>query len=346
MILAVESSCDETGVALYDGNANYLAHKLYSQVALHREFGGVVPELASRDHIRKLLPLCREVLDEQGVEFEQIRGVAYTAGPGLMGALLVAATWACGLAMGLEVPLIPVNHLEGHLMAVFLEEHRPDYPFLGLLISGGNTMLVEVIEFGKYRLLGSTLDDAVGEAFDKVAKVMGLGYPGGAQLSNLAEMAGKHSYQLPVPMLHHSGYDFSFSGLKTEAGSLIRRLQMQGSWSEEARSEVAHAFQEAAVQSIVFKVKKALCETGHRRLVVAGGVSANRRLRDELQILSQELSAELFLARPEFCTDNGAMIAVAGWEHWVRGEVITTDKILVNPRWRLGSGLTGLVARS
>ncbi len=355
MILAIESSCDETGVAVYDGERGYLAHKLYSQT-LHSQFGGIVPELASRDHLRKLLPMLQALLAEEQLSLAQIQAIAYTAGPGLIGALLVGATFSHSLALSLgDLPLIPVHHLEGHFMAAWLTvpQQQMSFPWLGLLVSGGNSLLVESDRFGAYQVLGTTLDDAVGEAFDKVAKMMDFAYPGGVALAQLADdyANGCDSHdpsvpriQLPIPMAHKPDLNFSFSGLKTKAGLVIRQLQAQQRWDQPHQQALAYAFQEAATESIVLKVHKALQAKKYTKLVVAGGVSANRCLRQKLQHLANRLGIELLLAKIALCTDNAAMIAAAGWEHWRRGETIQPGSILAGSRWSLGSGLAGLQA--
>lgn len=344
IILAVESSCDETGVALYDTARGWCADELYSQIPLHQNFGGVVPELASRDHLRKLSPLAQTLLKKHRVKLNDIDAIGYTAGPGLMGALMVGAAWAHGVALSLKLPLIPVNHLEGHFMAAFLTPGQTiAYPFLGLLVSGGNTLLVAAQGFNQYQVLGSTLDDAVGELLDKVAKVMGLGYPGGAKLAKLAEtVTAPNPIAMPIPMQRRAGLDFSFSGLKTCAIQLIEKLKLNHEWSDLSAANVAAALEEAAMQSIVLKVKKALNITKLPSLVVAGGVSANTCLRRKLQALTTALNVKLYMAEAKYCTDNAAMIAKAAAEHFARGEFIAPDQlqnILVNPRWKLGEKL-------
>jgi N6-L-threonylcarbamoyladenine synthase len=330
-VLGIETSCDETAVAVYDGATGLLSHVLHSQVALHAPFGGVVPELASRDHIKRLLPLVREALSQAGSGRDSIDGVAYTAGPGLVGALLVGASFARSLAYGWGRPAVGVHHLEGHLMAPLLEPDAPAFPFLALLVSGGHTQLIEVAGFGSYRILGESLDDAAGEAFDKTAKILGLGYPGGAPLARLAERGRGGRFRLPRPMLDRPGLDFSFSGLKTAARLAIA----DGLADEQLRADFAHDFQEAVVDVLTAKCRRALLSGGMPRLVIAGGVAANQRLRSRLAELARELNVALYFPRPEFCTDNGAMIAIAGCMHLERG---AADGLAIDARaiWELG----------
>ncbi len=311
-VLGIETSCDETGVAVYDSVDGLLAHALYSQVATHAAFGGVVPELASRDHVRKLLPLIREVMAESRSTPAQIGGIAFTEGPGLVGALLVGAAVARSLAMAWGVPAVGVHHMEGHLLAPMLESPAPAFPFVALLVSGGHTLLVDVQGVGRYRILGQTLDDAAGEAFDKTAKLLGLPYPGGPELAHLAESGRPDRFHFPRPMTDRPGLDFSFSGLKTAVLTRVRELPDE----PQARADVARAFEEAVVDTLVIKCRRALetvAAAGDApRLVVAGGVGANRRLRERMAEMAATLDAELWYPRPEFCTDNGAMIACAG----------------------------------
>jgi N6-L-threonylcarbamoyladenine synthase len=307
-IIGIETSCDETAVAVYDGQRGLLSHCLHSQIALHQAYGGVVPELASRDHIRRLLPLVREALAQSHTSRESIDGVAYTAGPGLIGALLVGAGFARSLAYAWGKPAIGIHHLEGHLLAPLLEEKAPGFPFLALLVSGGHTQLIDVAALGRYRILGESLDDAAGEAFDKTAKLLGLPYPGGADLAALAESGRAGRYAFPRPMLDRPGLDMSFSGLKTAALVALRGRVLD----DQARADVAHGFQEAVVETLAEKCRRALRQSGHRRLVVAGGVGANRRLRERLAQVVLEEGAELYFPQAQFCTDNGAMIALAG----------------------------------
>jgi N6-L-threonylcarbamoyladenine synthase len=329
-VLGIESSCDETGVAVYDLQRGLLAHRLYSQVRLHAEYGGVVPELASRDHVRKLLPLVRETLAAAGLQPGDLGGVAYTAGPGLIGALLVGASAARALAWALDVPAIGVHHMEGHLLAPLLETEALQPPFVALLVSGGHSMLIAVDAIGVYRLLGDTLDDAAGEAFDKTAKLMGLPYPGGPQLARLAEQGQPGRYKFSRPMTDRPGLDFSFSGLKTQV-----LLAWQASdQSEVTRADIARGFEEAMVDTLRIKCLRALQATGARSLVIAGGVGANRRLRAQLAEAAGQKDFRVYFPRPEFCTDNGAMIALAGALRLQAGQLESTH-IKVFPRWDL-----------
>lgn len=307
-VLGIESSCDETAVAVYDETRGLLSHRLHSQVAMHRAYGGVVPELASRDHVRRLLPLVREALSEADSDKASIDGIAYTAGPGLIGALLVAEGFAAALSAAWGRPALGIHHLEGHLLAALLEPKRPEFPFLALLVSGGHTQLVDVAGLGRYAVLGETLDDAAGEAFDKTAKLLGLPYPGGAALAALATQGRSGEFVFPRPMLDRPGLDFSFSGLKTAALVALRGRES----SDSVRADVARGFEEAVVETLAEKCRRALRQSGHRRLVVAGGVGANRRLRERLATVVRDSGAELYFPRTEFCTDNGAMIALAG----------------------------------
>ena len=329
-ILGIESSCDETGLALFDTEQGLLAHALHSQIALHAEYGGVVPELASRDHVRKTLPLLRAVLEQAGTEAQAIDGVAYTAGPGLVRALLVGASIGRSLAFAWGVPAIGVHHMEGHLLAPMLENPAPEFPFVALLVSGGHTLLVEVQGIGQYNILGDTLDDAAGEAFDKTAKLLGLEYPGGPVLAKLALKGNPRRFRFPRPMTNRPGLDFSFSGLKTFALTTFR----ENSGDEQTRADIARAFQDAVVDTLLIKCRRALQQTGVMRLVVAGGVGANQALRDGLAGMTRELGAELFFPRLEFCTDNGAMIAYAGACRLQAGER-QDQEITVRPRWSL-----------
>jgi N6-L-threonylcarbamoyladenine synthase len=303
LILGLETSCDETGVALYDTDRGLLAEALHSQVDLHAVYGGVVPEIASRDHLRRLLPLIRQVLNEVGIEKPD--AIAYTAGPGLVGALMVGGGMANGLGLAWGCPVIPVHHMEGHLVAPMLEDNPPPYPFLALLVSGGHTMLVWVEALGDYKVLGSTLDDAVGEAFDKTAKLLGLGYPGGPALARLAESGDENAWRFPRPMINRDGFDFSFSGLKTAVMLKVR----EATSLDPVRADIAASFQRAVVDTLVARTLKAALHMSADRLVIAGGVGANKLLRSELR---QQFPGEVFYPRLEFCTDNGAMIAVAG----------------------------------
>lgn len=334
-VLGIETSCDETGVAVYDTDAGLLAHALYSQIALHAEYGGVVPELASRDHVRKLLPLIRQTLDEAGMEVEDIDGVAYTAGPGLAGALLVGAGVARALAWGLDKPAVAVHHMEGHLLAPLLEDDprgRPEPPFVALLVSGGHTQLVAVDAIGRYRLLGETLDDAAGEAFDKTAKLMGLPYPGGPQLAALAEQGSPGAYRFARPMTNRPGLDFSFSGLKTQ----VMLAWRDSDQSDQVRADIARAFEDAVVDTLAIKCERALEDTGCQTLVVAGGVGANRRLRARLELMTSSRKGRVSFPRPEFCTDNGAMIAFAGALRLKAGQH-EDAAVTVAPRWDMAT---------
>ncbi len=329
-VLGIETSCDETGVAVYDATRGLLAHTLYSQIRLHAEYGGVVPELASRDHVRKLLPLVRETLGRAGLGIAELGGVAYTAGPGLVGALLVGAAAARALAWALGVPAIGVHHMEGHLLAPLLEADPPQPPFVALLVSGGHSMLIEVSAIGRYRLLGDTLDDAAGEAFDKTAKLMGLPYPGGPALARLAEQGREGAFRFARPMTDRPGLDFSFSGLKTQV-----LLAWQASdRSEQTRADIARGFEEAIVETLVIKCRRALAASGAKTLVIAGGVGANRRLRVQLAEAGEREGFRAAFPRLEFCTDNGAMIALAGALRLRAGQCESAS-IFVQPRWDL-----------
>ncbi|ACL74086.1 O-sialoglycoprotein endopeptidase [Thioalkalivibrio sulfidiphilus HL-EbGr7] len=330
-ILGIETSCDETGVAVIDAERGLLSHALYSQVALHAEYGGVVPELASRDHIRKLLPLVRQALDGADTAASDLTGIAYTSGPGLLGALLVGAGVARSLAWAWGLPAVGVHHMEGHLLAPLLGDEPPEFPFLALLVSGGHTMLVDVQGVGRYRILGESLDDAAGEAFDKTAKLLGLSYPGGPALAALAERGDPARFSFPRPMTDRPGLDFSFSGLKTRALTTLRETR-----TEQDRADVARAFEEAVVDTLVIKCLRAVQETGAERLVVAGGVGANRRLRQRLKEAVGAEGASVHYPPFEFCTDNGAMIALAGLMRFQAGagEDLT---IRARARWNLES---------
>ncbi|KPK56728.1 MAG: UGMP family protein [Thiotrichales bacterium SG8_50] len=332
-VLGLETSCDETGVAVYDSDAGLLAHAVYSQIALHAEFGGVVPELASRDHVRKTLPLVTEVLERAGMSAQAVDGVAYTAGPGLVGALLVGAAIGRSLAFAWGVPAVGVHHMEGHLLAPMLEDDPPAFPFVALLVSGGHSMLVEVEGIGRYRVLGDTLDDAAGEAFDKTAKLLGLSYPGGPELARLAERGDPKRFTFPRPMTDRPGLDFSFSGLKTFA---LNTLNDAKPLDEQTRADIACAFQEAVVDTLAIKCRRALEQTGLRRLVVSGGVSANQHLRQTLTQVSAKLGAKVYYPRPLFCTDNGAMIAYAGCQRLSAGQHEPLA-FTATPRWSLAS---------
>jgi N6-L-threonylcarbamoyladenine synthase len=324
-ILALESSCDESAVAVYDDTAGLLAHEIYSQVDLHRIYGGVVPELASRDHVRRLLPLVRTALTDAGTAPAQIDGVAYTAGPGLIGALLTGAALGRALAYAWGVPAIGVHHLEGHLLAPLLENDPPPFPHLALLVSGGHTMLIDVASPGRYAVLGETRDDAAGEAFDKSAKLLGLPYPGGPELARLAQQGNAARFKFPRPMLDRAGLEFSFSGLKTAVSLAVRdQVASAGALDDATRADIAAGAQAAIVETLAAKTMRALEETGYDALVVAGGVGANRLLRDRLAKDAARRGAKVFYPRIEFCTDNAAMIAVAGMARLKSGAHETT----------------------
>lgn len=326
-ILGIETSCDETGVAIYHSKKSLIKHHLYSQISMHSEYGGVVPELASRDHIRKLIPLVHQTIKDSQLDKSEIDGIAYTAGPGLMGALLVGATTARSLAWTWKIPAIAVHHMEGHLLAPMLEENPPPFPFVALLVSGGHTLLIRVDGIGKYTHLGESLDDAAGEAFDKTAKMLGLGYPGGPKVSKLAEQ-GKQRFNFPRPMTDRPGLDFSFSGLKTYTLNTLNATDK----TEEDKADIAFAFQNATAETMSIKCKRALQQTGLKTLVIAGGVSANTQIRAELTNMTEKLGAKLFFPRLEFCTDNGAMIAYAGCQRLLAGQQESLE-IYAKPRW-------------
>ncbi|MDT3722325.1 tRNA (adenosine(37)-N6)-threonylcarbamoyltransferase complex transferase subunit TsaD [Pseudomonas oryzihabitans] len=331
-VLGLETSCDETGVALYDSERGLLADALFSQIDLHRVYGGVVPELASRDHVKRMLPLIREVLDGAGSRPDEVDAIAYTAGPGLVGALLVGAACAQALALAWGVPALGVHHMEGHLLAPMLEEAPPQFPFVALLVSGGHTQLVQVDGIGRYTVLGESLDDAAGEAFDKTAKLLGLSYPGGPEIARLAERGVAGRFVFPRPMTDRPGLEFSFSGLKTFTLTTWQRCQAAGDDSEQTRCDIALAFQTAVVETLAIKCKRALKQTGLKSLVIAGGVSANRALRETLEQMLGELGGHVFYARPRFCTDNGAMIAYAGCQRLLAGQH-EGPAIAVKARW-------------
>ena len=334
-ILGIETSCDETGVAIYDEEKGLIANQLHTQIALHADYGGVVPELASRDHIRKLAPLLQAALQEANLTAKDIDGVAYTSGPGLVGALLVGSTVARSLAYAWNIPAIGVHHMEGHLLAPMLEENPPHFPFVALLVSGGHTQLVRVDGVGRYELLGESIDDATGEAFDKTAKLLGLDYPGGAALARLALKGTPNRFAFPRPMTDRPGLDFSFSGLKTFAANTLHQvMQEEGELTEQSKADIAYAFQEAVVDTLAIKCKRALKQTGLKRLVIAGGVSANKQLRQTLAELMQQLGGEVFYPQPQFCTDNGAMIAYAGFLRLKQGQQQDLA-IKVRPRWAM-----------
>ncbi len=328
-VLGIETSCDETGVALYHSEQGLINHFLYSQIDMHSEYGGVVPELASRDHIRKLVPLIKQALDASKLSRHDVNGIAYTAGPGLIGALLVGAATARSLAWAWQIPAVAVHHMEGHLLAPMLEKNPPSFPFVALLISGGHTLLVRVDSIGHYHLLGESLDDAAGEAFDKTAKMLGLGYPGGARLSALAAQ-GKPRFTFPRPMTDRPGLDFSFSGLKTFALNTFNASDK----TAQDKADIAYAFQQAVADTLTIKCKRALQQTGLKRLVIAGGVSANTQIRAALTDMTSKENAQLYVPRLEFCTDNGAMIAYAGCQRLMAGEDHGLE-ILARPRWSM-----------
>ncbi len=331
LVLGVESSCDETGLALYDSEAGLLAHALHSQVAMHQDYGGVVPELASRDHIRRVVPLAREVLAQGGRELAALDVVAYTEGPGLAGALLVGAAFARSLAFALGVPAVGIHHLEGHLLSPLLSRQPPSFPFIALLVSGGHTQLMRVAKVGDYELLGETLDDAAGEAFDKTAKLLGLDYPGGPAVSALAEKGKPGRFRLPRPMLGSGDLEFSFSGLKTAVSMLVRSQPSD----DATRADIARAFQDAMVDVLVAKCSAALRKTNLDRLVVAGGVGANKQLREGLDAAVKAGGFEVFYPELALCTDNGAMIAFAAALRWKNGLPPANPAFSVRPRWEL-----------
>lgn len=329
-VLGIETSCDETGIAIYDDVDGLLANQLYSQVKLHADYGGVVPELASRDHVRKTVPLIQAALQEAGLQAQDIDAVAYTAGPGLAGALLVGATIGRSLAFAWDVPAIAVHHMEGHLLAPMLEDNPPAFPFVALLVSGGHTQLISVTGMGEYTLMGESVDDAAGEAFDKTAKLLGLDYPGGPMLSKVAQQGVEKRFVFPRPMTDRPGLDFSFSGLKTFAANTIR----DNDDGSQTRADIARAFEDAVVDTLAIKCRRALDQSGFKRLVIAGGVSANGTLRAKLAEMMQKRGGEVFYARPEFCTDNGAMIAYAGMVR-LKGGARAELSVTVRPRWPL-----------
>jgi N6-L-threonylcarbamoyladenine synthase len=327
-VLGIETSCDETGVAIYDGELGLMAHALYSQASVHAEYGGVVPEIASRDHVRKLLPLIEQCLEQAGTLRSDLGGIAYTAGPGLIGALLVGAAVGRALAVALDIPAIAVHHMEGHVLAPLLEANPPDFPFIALLVSGGHTMLIEVRGTGHYRLLGETQDDAAGEAFDKTAKLLGLGYPGGPALAKCAQSGNAKTFTFPRPMTDRPGLDFSFSGLKTHT----RNLWAKHATEKNALQDIAAGFQDAVVDTLVIKCRRVMQQTRSSHLVVAGGVGANLALRSALTRAGQKYGWGVSYPRIEFCTDNGAMIAFAGYHRLLAGEH-ASEAIAARARW-------------
>ncbi len=334
IVLGIESSCDETGLAVYDSEQGLLAHVLHSQVEVHAEYGGVVPELASRDHIRYLLPLAETVLAEAGVDKHRLDGVAYTAGPGLIGALMSGAALARSLAWALEIPAVEVHHMEGHLLAPLLEAEAPEFPFVALLVSGGHTLLAHVTAIGEYELIGQSLDDAAGEAFDKTAKMLGLGYPGGPILAETAQSGRQGVFKFPRPMTDRPGLDFSFSGLKTFALNTWEQQRSKTDDTDQLRADIARAFEDAVVDTLLIKSKRALEQTGCTQLVVAGGVGANQTLRSNLLGLAETQRYSVIFPRIEFCTDNGAMIAYTGCLRLQAGERQPLD-IDARARWPL-----------
>ncbi|MBB1389860.1 tRNA (adenosine(37)-N6)-threonylcarbamoyltransferase complex transferase subunit TsaD [Shewanella sp. SG44-6] len=331
-VIGIETSCDETGIAVYDDKLGLMSHVLYSQVKLHADYGGVVPELASRDHVRKIVPLIKQALAQANSSLNDIDGVAYTKGPGLIGALLVGACVGRSLAYAWNKPAVGVHHMEGHLLAPMLEDDAPAFPFIALLVSGGHSMLVQVEGIGRYQVLGESVDDAAGEAFDKTAKLMGLDYPGGPRLAKLAQKGLSVGYKFPRPMTDRPGLDFSFSGLKTFTANTIAKEPND----PQTRANIARAFEEAVVDTLAIKCKRALKQTGYKRLVIAGGVSANTRLRESLAEMMTNLGGQVYYPRGEFCTDNGAMIAYAGLQRLRAGH---TEGLAVKgqPRWPLDS---------
>ena len=326
-VLGIETSGDETGIALYDSQKGLIAQQIFSQTS-HEEYGGVVPELASRDHVHKVIPLIQSLLAQTQLTTQDLDGIAYTAGPGLAGALLVGAAVAKGLAFALGIPSIGVHHLEGHLLAPMLEENRPNFPFLALLVSGGHTQLIKVAALGEYEILGESLDDAAGEAFDKTAKLLGLPYPGGPHLATLAKQGDGARFKLPRPLLER-GLDFSFSGLKTAVSQLISKSPQD----EQTKADIAASFEQAVIDTLIVKAVRTLAQTGFDQLVIAGGVGANQHLRQSMTALAKEKGFQVFYPRPSFCTDNGAMIAYAGCQRLIRGE--HTDVLQVRARWPL-----------
>ena len=336
IVLGIESSCDETGIALFDSEKGLVAHTLHSQIALHAEYGGVVPELASRDHIRYLVPLIEKVLIEANIKKSALDGIAYTAGPGLIGALMSGASVGRSLAWALGIPAVEVHHMEGHLLAPMLEDNPPEFPFVALLVSGGHTLLANVKGIGQYELLGQSLDDAAGEAFDKTAKLLGLGYPGGPVLAAMAEKGRQGAYKFPRPMIDRPGVDFSFSGLKTFALNTMHKAAHEeganGELNEQVKADISLAFEEAVVDTLKIKCRRALEQPHCNKLVIAGGVGANKRLRAELGKMIKQLDGELYYPRVEFCTDNGAMIAQAGCFRLLAGETQPLE-IDARARW-------------
>lgn len=331
-ILGIETSCDETGIAIYDDEQGLLSHELYSQVKLHADYGGVVPELASRDHVRKVVPLIQKAMADANTTAQDLDGIAFTQGPGLVGALLVGSSVGRSLAYAWGIPAVGVHHMEGHLLAPMLEDAVPEFPFVALLVSGGHSMLVKVEGIGEYEVLGESIDDAAGEAFDKTAKLLGLDYPGGPLLAKLAEQGEAGHYKFPRPMTDRPGLDFSFSGLKTFAANTIRDADDD----PQTHANIAYAFEEAVVDTLMIKCRRALKQTGMKRLVIAGGVSANKRLRASMEQMMKGLKGEVFYPSLAFCTDNGAMIAYAGMQRLKAGQT-TELSASAKPRWPLDS---------
>ncbi|MGK0297193.1 MAG: N6-L-threonylcarbamoyladenine synthase [Gammaproteobacteria bacterium] len=329
-ILGIETSCDETGLAVYDSDSGILADVVHSQIDIHKVYGGVVPELASRDHIRRITPLIHKTLDIAGIEKNELDGIAYTAGPGLVGALLVGAAVGRSLAYSLGIPAVGIHHMEAHLLAPMLEDNAPSCPFLALLVSGGHTQIIQVEKPGDYVLLGESLDDAAGEAFDKTAKLLGLDYPGGPAISALAESGDPDRFNFPRPMTNRPGLDFSFSGLKTHAMKILRQSDLD----EQTRADIARAFVDAAVDTLTIKCRRAMKQTGIFTLIAAGGVSANRQLRKSLVDMVAEVGGQVFYPRLEYCTDNGAMIAYAGYLRLRDGHMEPLS-FAAHPRWSL-----------
>jgi len=332
--LGIESSCDETGIALYHSTKGLLAHSLYSQVELHAEYGGVVPELASRDHVKKLIPLIDKTIKDANITEKDIAGIGYTAGPGLMGALLSGAAVARSLAFAWEIPAVAINHMEGHLLAPMLEKKQPSFPFVCLLISGGHSMIIRVDGIGKYKLLGQTLDDAAGESFDKTAKLLDLGYPGGPLVSKLALKGATNRYKFPRPMVDRPGLDMSFSGLKTYTRNTWLAAVKENDNSEQTKADICRAFEVAVADTLRVKCKRALEQENLNTLVVSGGVSANREIRERLDLLMKKIRGETYYPRLEFCTDNGAMIALAASKRLAAGESKDLN-FACQPRWSL-----------
>ncbi|MFK8010775.1 MAG: tRNA (adenosine(37)-N6)-threonylcarbamoyltransferase complex transferase subunit TsaD [Marinicellaceae bacterium] len=338
-ILGIETSCDETGIAIYDTDKGLIADQLYSQIELHAQYGGVFPEVASRDHIKKIIPLINQACDEANLNLRELDGIAYTAGPGLIGALLVGSSVGCSLAWALDLPSIEVHHMEGHLLAPLLDKEKPDFPFVCLLVSGGHSMLVDVKSMGDYTILGDTLDDAAGEAFDKTAKLLGLGYPGGKVLSDLAVHGDSSRFNFPRPMLKKPGLDFSFSGLKTAVRvtwmqEIEKPEYIESQHKDQLIKDIAASFQLAIVDTLVKKCQRAIKQTGYKTLVIAGGVSANTELRSQLKLLEKKLAIKSFFPALKYCTDNGAMIAFAGAMRLMH-EKGHNNKIRAYPRWSL-----------